>query len=132
VESSPNLPEEPRQSAPVVNLTGAGYIRFVSIVLAVGATFLAFDVFLQVRKVAADGKLNLHPFFRSLLYGLSLAFIAFFLWRYSGAILDFPETKATGARRLERTHTNLWMCVAVLLAAHLLYAVVFIAILMRF
>jgi hypothetical protein len=44
VESSPNLPEEPRQSAPVVNLTGAGYIRFVSIVLVVGAAFLAFDV----------------------------------------------------------------------------------------
>ena len=80
-----------------MNLTGAGYIRFVSIVLAVGAAFLTFDVFLQVRKVAADGKLNPHPFFRSLLYGLSLAFIAFFLWRYSGAILDFPETKATGA-----------------------------------
>ena len=93
-ESAGRTPDNP---APVVNLTGAGYIRFVSIVLAVGAAFLAFDVFLQVRKVAVTGNLNPHPFSRSLLYGLSLAFIAFLLWSYSGAILDFPETKATGA-----------------------------------
>jgi hypothetical protein len=89
-------------------------------------------VFLQVRKASDTGKMNPHPFCRSLLHGLSLAFIAFLLWSYSGAILDHPETKAAGARRLERAHVDLWRWGAILLAAHLIYAVVFIAILMRF
>jgi hypothetical protein len=130
-ESSPNLPVERRQSNLVVNLAGSGYIRLVSIVLAMGAAFLAFDAFLQVRKAAVAGGMNPHAFCRSLFFVLSLAIMAFLLWSYSGAILDFPETRAAGARRLERTHTNLWKGVAILLSAHLLYAAFYIAILMR-
>jgi hypothetical protein len=131
-ESSPNPPEESRELPRQVNLTGSGYIRFASVVFALGAAFFAFDAFLQLRRVALNKVMEPILLSRSLLYGFTLTIMAFLLWSYAGAIRDFPASGEAGVRRLERAHIDMWRWGAILLAAHLIFAAVVIVVVMPF
>jgi hypothetical protein len=104
----------------------------VSVVLALGTAFHAFDAFLQLRKLTIAREFHPLLFSRALLYGFTLTLMTFLLWSYAGAIRDYPGSGEAGARRLEQAHIDVWRWAAILLVAHLVFAGVFIAVWMRF
>lgn len=131
-ESSPSSPEDSSQPISRLTLMGSGYIRFVSVVFALGAAFHAFDAFLQLRKLALAREFHPLLFSRALLYGFILTLMVFLLWSYAGAIRDYPKSGEEGARRLAHAHIDVWRWAAILLVAHLVFAGVVIAVWMPF
>ena len=126
--NSPEQFEEVRGRPPVSpTFRGRWCITFVSVVFALGAAVLLFDLFLQVRRLVLLTEGDLFRLSGQFLRGFALSVIAMLVWAYARAIRDYTRLGDTEARRLERAHHGLWKWGAIFLAAHLVHSGAYIA-----